>query len=157
MKKRWQRYEVSDSLLQCDRTEENNARGPASASKADILGSTEGRKCSFKGNWFLIDDCRLKHLKQQPARSEPGLSLDMVDDAEIERTLVGGTLRDSDQCCFYSSHGTFIYCLLDCVPWNLYKLVMCWCMKLIKARVEKQYEEKVYEIHYRLPLNCFMT
>lgn len=69
-------------------------------------------------SWMTVD-CRLKHLKQQPARSEPGLSLDMVDDAEIERELVGDTLRDSDQCCFYSSHGTFMYCLLDCVPWNL--------------------------------------
>ena len=69
--------------------------------------------------------CRLKHLKQQPARSEPGLSLDIVDDTEIERELVGDTLRGSDHCCFYSSHGTFIYYLSDCVPWNLYKLVTC--------------------------------
>ena len=48
----------------------NNARGPACASKADILGSTEGKKCSFKGNWFLIDDCRLQTQASEIAASK---------------------------------------------------------------------------------------
>ena len=42
--------------------------------------------------YFTLNNVRKYHLKQQPARSEPGLSLDMVDDAEIERELVGDTL-----------------------------------------------------------------
>ena len=64
--------------------------------------------------------CRLKHLKQQPARSEPGLSLDIVDDTEIERELVGDTLYSS--CPWYAWN--FIWNHQTAKP--LYKFITVW-------------------------------